>query len=134
MKKSCFLSFFLSLFLISCSNFQNSTSLSLRLSGRDFSRSAARDATGGGNENYYHVTAAILGDYEESQSAFIPREGECIFTFEYVPVGYMDGYSWAFKDEDAMIDYVTKEDKVRFWAANISSYSNFLSKYGIRVN
>ena len=46
----------------------------------------------------------------------------------------MDGYSWAFKDEDAMVDYVTKEDKVRFWAANISSYANFLSKYGIRVN
>ena len=86
MKKFCYLSFFLSFIILSCSDFHNSSSVSLTLCGSDFSRSAARDETGTNGDDFY-VTASILGDYEETQTAFIPSDGEYAFIFDEVPVG-----------------------------------------------
>lgn len=88
MKKllSFFSLFIAFLFLSSCSN--ETTSLTLTLRSGDFSRSVARDIVPNHVGEGYYVVAAIRGDWEESQNAFLDMtSGECTFTFDFVPLG-----------------------------------------------
>ena len=86
MKKLLSLFPFLVLFLFSCTNFQNTNSISVSINGRDLARSAARDVAPISDESGYFVTAAIRGDFNQSQTAFINPNDECVFVFDYVPL------------------------------------------------
>ncbi len=86
MKKLLSLFPFLVLFLFSCANFQNTNSISVSINGRDLARSAARDVAPISDEGGYFVTAAIRGDFNQSQTAFINPNDECVFVFDYVPL------------------------------------------------
>ena len=86
MKKLLSLVPFLVLFLFSCTNFQNTNSISVSINGRDLARSAARDVAPISDESGYFVTAAIRGDFNQSQTAFINPNDECVFVFDYVPL------------------------------------------------
>ena len=88
MKKNVLISILLSVFLISCSNFNESSSLSLTFNGSDFaSNSSARNISVNPDYSGYYIVASVLGDYRETKSLQITGSGTCTIEFNSVPAG-----------------------------------------------
>lgn len=88
MKKNVLFSILLSVFLISCSNFNESSSLSLTFNGSDFaSNSSARNISVNPDYNGYYIVASVLGDYKETKSLQIKGNGTYTIEFNYIPAG-----------------------------------------------
>ena len=74
--------------LISCSNLNESSSLSLTFNGSDFARnSSARNISVNPDYNGYYIVASVLGDYTETKSLQISDSGTYTIEFNSVPVG-----------------------------------------------
>ena len=88
MKKNVLISILLSVFLISCSNFNESSSLSLTFNGSDFARnSSARNISVSSDYEGYYIVASVLGDYKETKSLQITDNGTYTIEFNYIPSG-----------------------------------------------
>ena len=88
MKKNVLFSILLSVFLISCSNFNESSSLSLTFNGSDFARnSSARNISVSSDYEGYYIVASVLGDYRETKSLQIRDNGTYTIEFNYIPSG-----------------------------------------------
>ncbi len=88
MKKNVIISILLSVFLISCSNFNESSSLSLTFNGSDFARnSSARNISVNPDYSGYYIVASVLGDYKETKSLQITDNGTYTIEFNYIPAG-----------------------------------------------
>ncbi len=88
MKKNVLISILLSVFLISCSNFNESSSLSLTFNGSDFARnSSARNISVSSDYEGYYIVASVLGDYRETKSLQIRDNGTYTIEFNYIPSG-----------------------------------------------
>lgn len=88
MKKNVLISILLSVFLISCSNFNESSSLSLTFNGSDFaSNSSARNISVNPDYSGYYIVASVLGDYKETKSLQITDNGTYTIEFNYIPAG-----------------------------------------------
>ena len=88
MKKNVLFSILLSVFLISCSNFNESSSLSLTFNGSDFARnSSARNISVSSDYSGYYIVASVLGDYKETKSLQITDNGTYTIEFNYIPAG-----------------------------------------------
>lgn len=88
MKKNVIISILLSVFLISCSNFNESSSLSLTFNGSDFARnSSARNISVNPDYSGYYIVASVLGDYRETKSLQITDNGTYTIEFNYIPAG-----------------------------------------------
>ena len=88
MKKNVLISILLSVFLISCSNFNESSSLSLTFNGSDFARnSSARNISVNPDYEGYYIVASVLGDYRETKSLQIRDNGTYTIEFNYIPSG-----------------------------------------------
>ena len=74
--------------IVSCSNFNESSSLSLTFNGSDFARnSSARKISVNPDYNGYYIVASVLGDYTETKSLQISDSGTYTIEFNSVPVG-----------------------------------------------
>ena len=88
MKKNVLFSILLSVFLISCSNFNESSSLSLTFNGSDFARnSSARNISVDPDYKGYYIVASVLGDYRETKSLQITGNGTYTIEFNSIPAG-----------------------------------------------
>lgn len=76
---------FILLAIVSCSNLNESSSLSLTFNGSDFARnSSARNIS---DYEGYYIVASVLGDYRETKSLKITSGGTYTIEFNSVPVG-----------------------------------------------
>ena len=74
--------------IVSCSNFSESSSLSLTFNGSDFARkSSARNIPVSSDYEGYYIVASVLGDYRETKSLKITSGGTYTIEFNSVPVG-----------------------------------------------
>ena len=74
--------------IVSCSNFSESSSLSLTFNGSDFARnSLARNISVSSDYEGYYIVASVLGDYRETKSLKITSGGTYTIEFNSVPVG-----------------------------------------------
>ena len=74
--------------IVSCSNFSESSSLSLTFNGSDFARnSSARNISVSSDYEGYYIVASVLGDYRETKSLKITSGGTYTIEFNSVPVG-----------------------------------------------
>ena len=79
---------FVLLAIISCSNLNESSSLSLTFNGSDFARySSARNISVSSDYEGYYIVASVLGDYTETKSLQITGGGTYTIEFDSVPVG-----------------------------------------------
>lgn len=79
---------FILIAIASCSNLNESSSLSLTFNGSDFARnSLARNISVSSEYEGYYIVASVLGDYRESKSLQISGSGTYTIEFDSVPVG-----------------------------------------------
>ena len=79
---------FILLVIISCSNLNETSSLSLTFNGSDFARnSSARNISVNPDYNGYYIVASVLGDYKETKSLQITGNGTYTIEFNYIPAG-----------------------------------------------
>ena len=79
---------FVLLAIISCSNLNESSSLSLTFNGSDFvQNTSARNISVNPDYNGYYIVASVLGDYTETKSIQITGGGTYTIEFNSVPVG-----------------------------------------------
>ena len=79
---------FILLAIISCSNLNETSSLSLTFNGSDFARnSSARNISVNPDYNGYYIVASVLGDYKETKSLQITGNGTYTIEFNYIPAG-----------------------------------------------
>ena len=79
---------FILLAIISCSNFNESSSLSLTFNGSDFARnSSARNISVNPDYSGCYIVASVLGDYKETKSLQITDNGTYTIEFNYIPAG-----------------------------------------------
>ena len=79
---------FILLAIVSCSNLNESSSLSLTFNGSDFARnSSARNISVSSDYEGYYIVASVLGDYRENKSLKITSGGTYTIEFNSVPVG-----------------------------------------------
>lgn len=79
---------FILIAIASCSNLNESSSLSLTFNGSDFARnSLARNISVSSEYEGYYIVASVLGDYRETKSLQISGSGTYTIEFDSVPVG-----------------------------------------------
>lgn len=79
---------FILLAIVSCSNLNESSSLSLTFNGSDFARnSSARNILVNPDYNGYYIVASVLGDYRETKSLQITGNGTHTIEFNSIPAG-----------------------------------------------
>ena len=79
---------FILLVIISCSNLNETSSLSLTFNGSDFARnSSARNISVNPDYNGYYIVASVLGDYRETKSLQITGSGTYTLEFNSIPAG-----------------------------------------------
>ena len=79
---------FILLAIVSCSNLNESSSLSLTFNGSDFARnSSARNISVNPDYNGYYIVASVLGDYRETKSLQITGSGTYTLEFNSIPAG-----------------------------------------------
>ena len=79
---------FILLAIISCSNLNETSSLSLTFNGSDFARnSSARNISVNPDYNGYYIVASVLGDYRETKSLQITGNGTYTIEFNSIPAG-----------------------------------------------
>lgn len=71
----------------SCSNLNESTSLSLTFNGSDFAPTSARNISVSSEYEGMYIVASVLGDYTETKSLEISSSGTYSIEFDNVPVG-----------------------------------------------
>ena len=79
---------FILLAIVSCSNLNESSSLSLTFKGSDFARnSSARNISVDPDYNGYYIVASVLGDYRKTKSLQITGNGTHTIEFNSIPAG-----------------------------------------------
>ena len=79
---------FILLAIVSCSNLNESSSLSLTFKGSDFARnSSARNISVDPDYKGYYIVASVLGDYRETKSLQITGNGTYTIEFNSIPAG-----------------------------------------------
>ena len=79
---------FILLAIVSCSNLNESSSISLTFNGSDFARnSSARNISVNPDYNGYYIVASVLGDYRETKSLQITGSGTYTLEFNSIPAG-----------------------------------------------
>ena len=79
---------FILLVIISCSNLNETSSLSLTFNGSDFARnSSARNISVSSDYDGYYLVVNLLSDYNETKTIPFSSIGTYTITFDYIPVG-----------------------------------------------
>ena len=73
--------------IVSCSNLNENSSLSLTFNGSDFAKSPARNVTVSSDYDGYYLVVNLLGDYKETKTIPFSSIGTYTITFDYIPVG-----------------------------------------------
>ena len=73
--------------IVSCSNLNENSSLSLTFNGSDFAQTSARNISVDSEYEGMYIVASILGDYTETKSLEISSNGTYTIEFASVPVG-----------------------------------------------
>ena len=108
---------FILLAIVSCSNLNESSSLSLTFNGSDFARnSSARNISVSSDYDGYYLVVNLLGDYKETKTIPFSSIGTYTITFDYIPVGaeiYVEANAYFPNSERFTHLYKGKSEKTR---------------------